>query len=331
MRILVTGASGFIGHHTVERLTRSGHSVVASGRDHLRLQPLASTAAQLALVDLARDSLHALVQDCDAIVHCAALSAPWGAESTFHTANVAVTQRLLAAASNAGVKRFIHLGSPSIYFRFSDQYDVPEEFEPPQHWINAYARSKWESELEVRAAAAANTDLETVILRPRAVFGEGDRAILPRVLALAQRGWFPLIAGGDALIDITHVDNVCHAIEQSLHSDSANGRAYNITNGEPILVRDLLNLLFSTLGMRVRRLPLPRAAALALAGVSETVARLRRGQPEPRLTRYGVGVIGYSQTLNIAAARRDLDYRPEIGIEAGLHRFARHWNAHASA
>lgn len=330
MRILVTGASGFIGHHTVARLTRGGHHVIASGRDPARLQSLASTAAQLAPADLIRNPLQALVHDCDAVVHCAALSAPWGTESAFHTANVVATQRLLAAASGAGVKRFIHLGSPSIYFRFSDQYDVPEEFDPPRRWITAYARSKWESELQVRAAAA-NTGLETVILRPRAVFGEGDRAILPRILAVAKRGWFPLIAGGGARIDITHVDNVCQAIERSLHSDSANGRTYNITNDEPVLVRDLLDLLFSALDMRVRRLPLPRPVALALAGVSETVARLRRGQPEPRLTRYGVGVIGYSQTLDITAAQRDLGYRPEIGIEAGIRRFSEYWRAHASA
>ena len=100
--------------------------------------------------------------------------------------------------------------------------------------------------------------------------------------------------------------------------------------GEPVRVRTLLEKLFAELDYGTKLVTLPRAPALVLASLSEHLARLRPGQPEPRLTRYGIGVIGYSQTLDISRARRELQYRPEAGIEAGLARFARWWETHGN-
>ncbi|MBD9477528.1 NAD(P)-dependent oxidoreductase [Pseudoxanthomonas sp. PXM02] len=325
-RILVTGATGFIGSHAVRRLADAGHAIVATGRDRARLASI-DTRAHAVVADLTRDPLEPLLHACDTVVHCAALSSPWGRSEDFESANVHATERLLDAARREGVSRFIHLGSPSIYFRFRDQFDVSEDFEPPRRWITDYARSKWESECRVRAASGHK--LQTLILRPRAVFGEGDRAILPRLLAVAARGRFPLVGGGQALIDVTHIDNLVELIATCVHTDlPGNARAYNVSNGEPVRVRHLLETLFSSLGQEVRLLPVPRAALLALAALSERIARLRPGQPEPRLTRYGVGVIGYSQTLDISRAQRELHYQPQMGVADGIARYARWWKAH---
>jgi nucleoside-diphosphate-sugar epimerase len=228
------------------------------------------------------------------------------------------------------VRRFVHIGSPSIYFRFADQYDIGEAFVPPTRWVTDYARSKWESELRVRDAAAHG--MPSIVLRPRAVFGEGDRAILPRLLDVAARGWFPLVHGGRALIDITHVDNVAAAIADCIDADVAcDGGAYNLTNGEPIRVRDLLTRLFDALDLRVRTIPVSRGIAVAMAGISERIANWRKDRPEPGLTRYGVGVIGYSQTLDIGRARRELGYSPQVSIVEGIAGFARSRGDHAAA
>lgn len=327
MRILVTGASGFIGSHVARRLADAGHAVIATGRDVSRLAPLAGVARTTA-ADLARDPLGLLVSGCDVVVHCAALSAPWGRPAEFHRANVVATERLLDAAAGAGVRRLVHLGSPSIYFRFRDQYDLDEDFEPPARWITAYARSKWESECRVRAA----TGLETLVLRPRAVFGQGDRAILPRLLAVAERGWFPVPHAGRALVDVTHVDNLADLVVRCLDAGvPAQGRAYNVTNGEPVRVSELLDLLFRALGREVRQVPIPRAPMLALASAAECLARWRRDRPEPRLSRYGIGVLGYSQTLDIGRARRELGYRPSLGLADGIAKLARSGGTHGSA
>lgn len=328
VRVLVTGASGFIGGHVVRHLAAAGHRVLATGRDRGRLV-FTEPGVRVLAADLVDDVLDPLVAGNDMVVHCAALSAPWGQPEDFHRANVTATERLLATARAHSIRRFIHLGSPSIYFRFRDQLDVEEAFEPPSHWITDYARTKWESECLVRAAARAG--LPGLVLRPRAVFGEGDRAILPRLLGVAARGWFPLVGGGHALIDVTHVDNLAALVVRCVEAEvPTDGRAYNVSNGKPVRVRELLGMLFDALGQDVTLVPVPRSIALPIASISEAFARLRPGQPEPRLTRYGIGAIGYSQTLDISRARHELDYRPGTDVEQGLARFAHWWNAHGS-
>ncbi len=329
-RILVTGASGFIGAHVARRLASDGHVVVATGRDGGRLRALKDAVAELVSADLSEDALDGLLAGCEVVVHCAALSSPWGAAEAFRKANVVATERLLDASLRQRTRRFVHMGSPSIYFRFRDQFDVREDFNPPRHWITEYAHSKWLSECLVRDAS--NARLQSVILRPRAVFGEGDRAILPRLLAFAARGWFPLVHAGRALIDVTHVDNLATLAAHCVQADlPGNGRAYNVSNGTPIRVGALLRQLFDALGLEPRMVPLPRTPALALAAISERLALMRRGCPEPRLTRYGIGVIAYSQTLDISRAARELQYAPSTGIDAGLARYARWWATHDHA
>ncbi len=328
-RILVTGASGFVGSHVVTHLADLGHDIVATGRSQTSLELLARNGAELRIADICHDDLQPLVSSCDFVVHCAALSSPWDTTENFWQANVVATERLLAASQRAGVRRFVHMGSPSIYFRFQDQYRVDENFVAPQRWITEYARSKWESELRVKAAS--ENGMETLVLRPRAVFGERDRAILPRLLAIAEKGWFPMVHHGEAVIDVTYVANVAHSVSDCLAADVvADGRAYNITNGDPISVCELVTRLFKALDKDVRLIPVPRRLALGMAGISERIAKLRSGMPEPRLTRYGVGVIGYSQTLDISRATRELNYSPRISINDGLARFAQWWRQNAA-
>jgi nucleoside-diphosphate-sugar epimerase len=328
MRILVTGAGGFIGRHVAVALAGSGHDVVATGRSEGALEPLASAGVRTHGADLATDALDALAAGCDGVVHCAARAAPWGRRAAFMRDNVVATQRLLEAAARANVRRFVHLSSPSIYSAARHQLGVGEELSEPTRWGTAYAETKWLAErlvLDARFAA-----LERVVLRPRAVFGEGDRAIVPRIAAVARNGVFPLIDGGAAVIDVTYVGNVVRAVELALATPSANaGRAYNITNGEPLAVRELLELLFGALGLRVRFVPLPRFAVSLLASAAETLASLRPDGPEPRLTRYGVALLAYSMTLDISSARERLKFSPQISIRDGLERYAE-WSRHAA-
>jgi len=323
MRILVTGAAGFIGGHVVGRLVDRGHEVIATARNVDSISGVGS--ARWSACDLSRDSLDALTSHCEVIVHCAARASPWGPREIFWRDNVLATERLLAAAHRAGsIRRFVHVSTPSIYFNGRDQLNRNETFEPPSRWPTAYAESKWTAECRVRAEAA----LGAVILRPRAVFGPRDRAIVPRLIAMAERGIVPLPGGGDALTDVTYIDNAVDAIEAAvLAPSSVVGRAFNITNGEPLTVRDLLARLFGALGMHVRPVSIPRPLVNLAARISESVALLRPGRPEPRITRYGVGLLAYSQTLCIDAARSQLGYAPAVSVSDGLERYASWWKA----
>lgn len=321
MRVLVTGSSGFIGSHAAEHLVAKGCEVVVTGRNAERLRALAEQGCRAVPADLARDDLAALTQGCDAVVHCAARASPWGKRSLFWNDNVVATQRLLEAARrNGSVRRFVLISTPSIYFRARNQLQITEAFTPPKHWPTHYAETKWIAEEHVRAAA----DLGPVILRPRAVFGPRDTAIVPRLVAVASTGRFPLPGGGLAWADVTYIDNVVAAIVAALEGGrQIEGQAFNITNDQPIQIRDLAERLFRALHVETRFVMIPRAAALTLASVMEQVAKLRPGQPEPRLTRYGVGLLAYSQTLSIAAARRALRYDPKVSIDEGIERYAR--------
>jgi nucleoside-diphosphate-sugar epimerase len=320
MRVLVTGASGFIGSHTVEHLAARGCNVIATGRDVQRLQRLSNNAVCTVAADLSRDALESLVEGCEAIVHSAARAAPWGKRTRFWNDNVVATERLVQAARASGsVRRFVLISTPSIYFRPCDQLDITEAFTPPQRWSTCYAETKWIAERYVQQSP----ELGPVVLRPRAVFGPRDTAIVPRLVAVARSGRFPLPGGGHALTDITYVENVVCAIEAALHGGrEIEGREFNVTNGEPLQVRELTEKLFDALRIKTRFVSVPRAPALALARVSELIAKLRPGQPEPRLTVYGVGLLAYSQTLSIEAARRWLRYEPRVSIDEGIARYA---------
>lgn len=326
-RVLVTGASGFIGSHVALALASAGHDVLATGRDRARLALLTHEAIDVAAADLTSDSLQSIVDNRDTVVHCAALSSPWGRREAFLTANVYATERLLNAANKAGATRFVHISSPSIYFRLADQLNISESFIPPARWINAYAETKWKSEQCVSSVDFAS--MTRVILRPRAVFGEGDRTIFPRIVALAKRGWFPRIGSGNALIDTTYVGNVADAVLAALQTPgAAEPQVFNITNGEPMPVRELLAKLFDALGMEVRAVRLPRHVAVALGALAEAVAHMSPGRPEPRLSRYGVGVLGYSQTLDISKARTILGFKPSVSVDEGIRRFSQWWREH---
>jgi nucleoside-diphosphate-sugar epimerase len=317
-RVLVTGAGGFLGAHVIARLAAAGHEVRATARGAASLPEKKNV--ELVTMDLACGDLRALVAGCDAVVHCAARAVPWGPREIFLRDNALATRLLVGAAVAAGtVRRFVHVSSPSIYFSYGNAVGQGEQFEIPPKWPTHYAESKWLAE----QAVLTERRLGAIALRPRAVIGKGDRAIVPRILALARRGYFPLPGGGRAIVDVTCVANVVDAIELALQAPvAAEGRAFNITNGEPMAVRDLLTRLFDVLGLRVRMVAVPVSLARGLAACAETLALLRRNGAEPRVTRYGMGLLAYSQTLSIAAARDALGYVPRMTVTEGLRSYA---------
>ncbi|WII40199.1 NAD-dependent epimerase/dehydratase family protein [Paenibacillus thiaminolyticus] len=163
--------------------------------------------------------------------------------------------------------------------------------------------------------------LSAIIPRPRALFGPGDRALFPRLMRANRERGIPLIDGGRALLDLTYVDNVAEALVCCARAlESACGQVYNISNGEPIRFVDAVNRLFAEMGPRYRRVPYRTAFGVA-AGM-EAMYRLFKLNGEPPLTRYSVGVVSRSQTLDIRKARQQLGYEPQVSLQEGFARFA---------
>ena len=315
-RLLITGATGFLGGALVRAMADA--KVLATGRDvgKLALLPLPEDARLVA--DLARTPPEVLVPHCagvTTIVHCAALSSPWGADAAFEAANVGATRAVIGLARALGVEHLVFISSPTVYFRFADQLDLAEDTALPPP-VNAYARTKAIAEGLVRESGVPCT-----ILRPRGIYGQGDVALLPRVLRAARSGALPLLRGGRAQTDLTHVDDVVAAIRAVLdRPDDSLGRTFNISGGQPLAIREIVERVCAATQTPLRWRALPVAPVLAAVRMNEAVARHWPGRPEPKITAYGLGIFAYSQTLDLTQARNALGWRPLVGLEEGLRR-----------
>jgi nucleoside-diphosphate-sugar epimerase len=326
MVVLVTGATGFLGGSVVRRLARRGERVLATGRRQdigaaLERDGVPFRAARL-------DDPHAVAALFDerasgaairAVVHCAALSAPWGPYAAFEAANVTATRALVQASLAARVERFVHVSTPALYFDGSDRHDVREDapLPPPQ---NHYTRTKLAAERIVDRGVA--TGLNAVTLRPRALFGPGDTTIFPRLLRAMELARLPVIGSGTNRVDLTYIDNAALAVERALDAaEHVVGRKYNITNGEPVALWPLLERLARELDLAPPSRRIGRRTARVLAHTLELFHGAFAPRREPLLTRYTVGLLSADTTLDISAARRDLDYRPSVSIEEGVARF----------
>jgi len=329
MPIFVSGGTGFLGRHLVWRLVADGHQVVFSGRDQRVATEVINAArapqqVHFVRIDHGSDTSARAVLDASAgvqaIVHCAALASPWGVRAAFRRANVDATAEVLAACHAHGIARLVHISSPSIYFRFADCLQIAEH-DPLPPPVNEYARTKYQAEQLVQAANLPSA----VILRPRAIFGPWDNALLPRLLRLMQYGRVPLLRGGRALLDMTYVDNVVDAIVSTLALPAAEKTpVFNITNGEPIAAAELFSRIAAQFNLPVTTAHRPYVVADLAARALELAAQLRPGW-EPPFTRYSLGAIAFSQTLDLQRARTVLGYQPRVSLAAGMARTAQWW------
>lgn len=316
MRILVTGGTGFLGQHLARALLTAGYDVRILGRDFRATGDLLAAGAEPVVADL-RDSASVIAacDGIDAVYHVGALSAPWGRAADFQAINVGGTIAVIAGCRRHGVRRLVYVSSPSVVFADADQHDLTEVAPYPARFTSVYSLTKKLGEDAVRAARG---QFETVIVRPKAMFGPGDRALLPRLIAVARSGRLPQIGDGRNLVDLTYVENVVAALLLALDAPEAVGRTYFITNDEHVALWPTIREVLATLGLptTLRRLPLP--AALTLARALEATATLT-GR-EPLLTRYTVQILARTQTYDISAARRDLGYAPQISVADGMLR-----------
>lgn len=327
MNILVTGGTGFLGQRLAQRLLSEGHRVTVLGRNEAIGEQLESRGARFFRADLGdAERVGEACRGQEVVFHSGALSSPWGRYEAFHRANVLGTRHVTEGCLSHGVRRLVHVSTPSIYFDFRDRHRIAEHDPLPRKRVNAYAETKLAAEGLVDEAHRRG--LETITFRPRALFGPGDTTILPRLIKANRKGSLPLFGTESPLIDITYVDNVVDALLLGRDAlPEALGRKYNITNGEPVRLHAMLEKLFARLEMPYRPRPVPYAIAYGLAGAMELVSATLLGGREPLLTRYSVGVLAKSQTLDISEARQWLGYVPRVSVDEGLEAFVAWWKA----
>ncbi len=320
MRILVTGASGFIGGRFSRLALERGLDVRVSGRRAEGVEHLVRRGAQFIPGDLGDAELaRRLCQGVEAVVHCAGAVGHWGPYQAFAQGNVVVTENVVEGCLKEHVRRLVHLSSPSIYFNGRSRVAIGED-QVPGRFANHYARTKFIAEQKV--FGAQEFGLEVLALRPRFVIGAGDTSLLPRLVHLQRKGRLAIIGNGLNKVDFTSVHNLNEALYSAVFADGrALGQAYNISNGQPLPLWDVINYV-------LRQLQLPQVTryrgyglAYGLAALNEAACTLWPGRPEPTLSRLAMQVMSRDFTLDITRASQYLDYQPTTSVWAALDEF----------
>ncbi|PWB33399.1 3-beta hydroxysteroid dehydrogenase [Pseudomonas sp. SDI] len=326
MRILVTGASGFIGGRFARFALEQGLDVRVNGRRAEGVEHLVRRGAQYIPGDLGDPELaRRLCQGVDSVVHCAGAVGNWGRYQDFHQGNVVVTENVVEACLKEHVRRLVHLSSPSIYFNGRSQSNIREE-QVPRRFHDHYASTKFLAEQKV--FGAQEFGLEVLALRPRFVTGAGDVSIFPRLLQMQRKKRLAIVGNGLNKVDFTSVQNLNEALLSALNAgNEALGQAYNISNGQPLPLWDVVNYV-------MRQMHLPQVTryrsfglAYSAAALNEAACLLWPGRPQPTLSRLGVQVMNKDFSLDISRARQMLDYRPQVSVWTALDEFCGWWKA----
>ena len=324
MKILVTGASGFIGGRFARFALEQGLDVRVNGRRAEGVEHLVRRGAEFIQGDLNdADLVRELCRDVEAVVHCAGAVGMWGRYQDFHQGNVLVTENVVEACLKQRVGRLVHLSSPSIYFDGRDHLGLTED-QVPKRFKHPYAATKYLAEQKV--FGAQEFGLEVLALRPRFVTGAGDMSIFPRLLKMQRKNRLAIVGDGLNKVDFTSVHNLNEALLSSLlATGSALGKAYNISNGAPVPLWDVVNYVLRQLDLPPVTRHLPYGLAYGAATLNETLCTLLPGRPEPTLFRLGVAVMAKNFSLDISRARHYLDYDPQVSLWTALDEFCQWW------
>jgi nucleoside-diphosphate-sugar epimerase len=312
----VTGGSGFIGSGLIARLVGEGWRVRALARSDRSAAAVQALGAAPARGDLSGiDSMRAGAEGCEVAFHLAAHLGQWGAREEFERDNVTGTKNALEACARAGARRFVHCGTEAALIAGEPLRNVDETAPLRPDSKALYCSTKAQAELAVRDA---NRDgFETVVLRPRFVWGQGDTSLLPEIIKGVKAGRFAWIAGGGHLTATTHVDNVIEGLLLAAERGRP-GEVYFVTDGEPVVFREFVSDLIASQGVEPPDRTVPAAVARVLAPVAEAAWLTLPLKGEPPLTRLAVWLSSQECTIDIAKARRELGYEPVRSREQGL-------------
>jgi len=311
--IFVTGATGLVGRAFLDACQTHGLDVTALIRDE-RSRPIVTDRGAAAVLGVVEDpELWGRVDNVQAIVHAAALVAPRVSWERFHEVNVQGARLAAQRALDLDVP-LVHISSVAVYGRrASDEPAGSITENHPQGRLRAhdyYARSKREAELAVTAFRPLG--LEVCVLRPCVVYGPGDRLLLPKLVAQARRGWFPLVGPGTAPLSLVHSRSVAEAALAAIESGAGWGRAFNITGDDRICAREVVETLAAAIGQSIRTFSIPARLALALAGPLEGLVRLAGPHKYPGSVRGAVRFWRGGDPYDHHAATATLGWAPTV-------------------
>ena len=322
MKVLVTGAGGFLGQSIVKALLTRGDNVCTLQRgDYPALRELGAIVNKGDIGD--KDAVINASKDCDAIIHVAAKAGVWGDYQDYYHSNVRGTVNVIDACRNNDISRLVYTSSPSIVFDGEDEDGIDESTPIPEHHLTNYQRTK--AEAEELVLSTNDKTLATVALRPHLIFGPGDPHLAPRIIDRASKGRLRLVGSRKNLVDITYIDNAVSAHLLALDALSVDsvcaGKAYFISNDEPMPMADIVNQILNAANLAPVHKSVSPKFAYFIGSFMELVYSVFQIKEEPFMTRFIARQLSCSHWYNIAAARRDLNYEAKVSIEEGMQRF----------
>ena len=323
MKILVTGGGGFLGQAIVRKLIERGDAVSVINRSaYPELEALGVVCHRGDIAD--RAAVLAAAEGCEAVFHVAAKAGPGLYAPDFEAANVTGTENVLAACTEHGIGLLVHTSSPSVVHGGGDIENGDESLSYPEHFHAPYPETKARAEKMV--LAVNGPALKTCALRPHLIWGPGDNQLVPRLIEKNRAGRLRLPAP-EKKIDTVYIANAADAHLLALDNlagvGTAAGKAYFISNGEPLANGEIIARLLSACGESPRIGQVPLGVAMSAAGVIEGLWRLTRRRSDPPLSRFVVEHLATAHWYSLDAARKDLGYEPAVSIEEGLRLLAK--------
>jgi nucleoside-diphosphate-sugar epimerase len=316
MEILITGASGLLGHNLVPALLDRGDRVrVLALRDE-NVSWLEERGVSVHRGDICQpETLAKPMEGAEGVLHLAALHAAWKPLQDYRAVNVTGTENVCRAALAHGIHRFVHISSWTVYgvglpMPCREDFRLAPFSEP-------YAITKAEGDKLVQRMIAEE-GLPAVIIRPGTFFGPGDQLHFGRIADRLRSRRAIIIGRGDNALPFVYVTDVVQGLLLALDHERAVGQAFNITNDMPLTEQELLQTIAQEIGAEPPRLHIPYAALYASACAAEYLATITRSRHQPPLTRHGVNVFGTNNRHAIDKARRELGYDPKVALHEGV-------------
>jgi len=316
MKVLVTGGTGFTGKALVKRLLENGYEVVALDyREHLKTQEIRDWGAKVIIGSVTdKEVVEKSMEGVDIVQHLAAafreLDVP---ESFYDEVNVGGTKNVLEAAYKAGVKKFINTSTCGVHGNIDNP---PADEDAPIQPADYYQKTKYKAEPIV--AEYAKKGMKTVIIRPAAIYGPGDPERFFMLFKRVAKGKFPMFGSGKTFYHPLYIDNLTDAYMLAMEDDKGVGGTYLIADEEYVEIEDLVRRIGKAMNIDIKIPHYPITPLVAAGHACEAICKPLGIKP-PIFPRR-VDWYRQNRAFKIDRAKRDLGYKPRVGLDEGLRK-----------